>query len=39
MTIEQLTIIFDDQWVFPIPFENSDYLERSLMEEAKRQLR
>ncbi|WP_334986356.1 hypothetical protein [Nostoc sp.] len=40
MTIEQLTIIFDEQWVFRIPFENSDNfdnLERSLVKEGRRQ--
>ena len=40
MTIEQLTIIFDEQRVFRIPFENSDNsdnLEQSLVEEGRRQ--
>ncbi len=35
MTIEQLTIIFIEQRVFPIPFENSDNLERSLVPQGK----
>ncbi|MEH2110033.1 hypothetical protein [Nostoc sp.] len=39
VTIEQLTIIFDEQWVFRIPFENSDNsdnLERRLVGEGRR---
>lgn len=35
VTIEQLTIIFDEQRVFCIPFDNSDNLERSLVEEGR----
>ena len=35
MTIEQLTIIFIEQRVFSIPFENSDNLERSLVPQGK----
>lgn len=34
VTIEQLTIIFIEQCVFFIPFENSDNLERSLVQES-----
>ncbi len=35
VTIEQLTIIFDEQRLFPIPFENSENLESSPMEKGK----
>ncbi len=38
MTIEQLTIIFHEKQVFRIPFENyenSDNLERSLVQEGR----
>jgi len=34
VSIEQLTIIFIEQWVFFIPFENSDNLERSLVPQG-----
>ncbi|MBC6430312.1 hypothetical protein FM036_05465 [Nostoc sp. HG1] len=35
VTIEQLTISFIEQCVFFIPFENSDNLERSLVQEGR----
>lgn len=36
VTIEQLTIIFNQQRVFHIPFENSDHLESSPVQEGRR---
>ncbi|MFN6486008.1 MULTISPECIES: hypothetical protein [unclassified Nostoc] len=35
VTIEQLTIIFDEQCVSRIPFENSENLEFTLMEKGR----